>query len=98
MRPLLHGDVSSAARVLLGVPPAERDLLCRRMITEAEIADRHVAATGRLHPDFGNGSLMSAARRRALADEPGFDDPHYCSCFELVLRHLIRFHVSRTRS
>ncbi|MEX0320097.1 MAG: hypothetical protein AB3N21_19235 [Ruegeria sp.] len=95
MRPVLHGDVSSAARALLYAPPAQRDRLCRRLVVEAEIADRHVAATGRLHPLYGNGSLMAAARKRMLADEPGFDDPNYCACFEMVLRQVVRFRLSR---
>ncbi len=59
------------------------------MVAEAELADRHVQRTGRLHPLYGNGSLMTAARTRVLADEPGFDDLDYCQCFEMVLRQLI---------
>lgn len=98
MRPVLHGDVSSAARVLLTVPQAQRERLCARMISEAELADRHVAATGRLHPVYGNGALMAAARSRSLADEPSFSDTEYCRCFETVLRHLIRFQLNRPRS
>ena len=98
MRPVLHGDISAAARALLTAPQAERDRLCSRMIQEAEMADRHVGQTGRLHPLFGNGSLMAVARNRRLADEPSFDDLQYCQCFETVLRHLIRFQINRTRS
>ncbi len=98
MRPILHGDVSAAARALLAAPAAIRARLCDRLIAEAEMADLHVAETGRLHPVFGNGSLMAAARGRKLADEPRFDDIQYCQCFELVLQALIRFHITRTRS
>ncbi|NVO55612.1 hypothetical protein HW561_07405 [Rhodobacteraceae bacterium B1Z28] len=98
MRPVLHGDVSSAARALLAAPQPERDRLCIRMITEAELADVHVGQTGRLHPLYGNGSLMATARNRVLVDEPGFDDVQYCQCFELVLRHLVRFHINRKHS
>ncbi|WP_170759385.1 hypothetical protein [Ruegeria lacuscaerulensis] len=98
MRPVLHGDVSAAARVLLTAPQADRDRLCARMIHEAELADRHVGQTGQLHPLFGNGSLMAAARNRRLADEPGFDNLQYCQCFELVLRHLITFQINWTRN
>lgn len=90
MRPVLHGDVSSAARALLAAAPDCRERLCIRMIGEAELAHRHVAETGRLHPLYGNGSLMAAARGRKLADEPSFDDRQYCQCFELVLRCLIQ--------
>lgn len=98
MRPVLHGDISAAARALLAAPPAERRRLCARMIAEAELADRHMCATGRLHPVLGNGSLMAAARNRVLADEPGFDDLSYCQCFEMVLHLLIRFHLSQKHS
>lgn len=97
MRPILHGDVSSAARALLMIPPQAREGACRRMIREAEQADRHVRRTGRVHPFWGNGSLMAAARRRSLADEPGFDDADYCRCFELVLRGLIEHHCGSAR-
>ncbi len=98
MRPLLHGDVSSAARALLSAPPDHREHLCAQLIAEAELAVIHVQATGRLHPVFGNGSLMAAARRKPLADEPSFHNLQYCECFEMVIRHLIRYHLSRMRN
>lgn len=98
MRPVLHGDVSAAARALLAVAQPDRGALCVRMIHEAELADRHLERTGKLHPVYGNGSLMAVARNRALADEPGFDDLQYCQCFEMVLHQLARFQAGRTRS
>ena len=97
MRPVLHGDVSNAARALLYVPRGLRAGLCARMIEETEAADSYVARVGRLHPLWGNGSLMSAARKRMLADEPGFDNVEYCECFEMVLRKLADWRVSRSR-
>ncbi len=98
MRPVLHGDVSAAARALLAAPQADRTRLCVRMIHEAVLADGHLKRTGQLHPVFGNGSLMAVARNRALADEPGFDNLQYCQCFETVLHHLSRFLITRQRS
>lgn len=92
MRPVLHGDVSCAARALYAAAPGRRAVLCARMIAEAEEADRYRARHGRLHPRWGNGSLMAAARRYPLADEPGFDDPDYCRCFMQVLAMLARRH------
>lgn len=88
MRPLLHGDLASAARLLLTVPPAARGDLCRQLLAEAEAADAHRRATGKLHPRWGNGSLMAAARKRPLPPEPGFDDGDYCHAFATVLRML----------
>ncbi len=98
MRPVLHGDVSAAARALLAAPQWERQKLCALLIAEADLADQHVRRTGDLHPIFGNGSLMAAARSRRLADESDFGDIQYCQCFEMVLSQLIRFLVSRTHS
>lgn len=95
---MLHGDLSAAARALFAVPQPQRKSLCLKMIAEAELADAHVRSSGRLHPLYGNGSLMAAARNRKLVDEPGFDDVNYCQCFELVLRQLVRFHLSQRRS
>ena len=88
MRPVLHGDVSCAARALFAVPPEARAALCQRMLREAEAADRFRLRHGRLHPRWGNGSLMAVARRYPMADEPGFDDAGYRRCFVMVLRAL----------
>lgn len=98
MRPVLHGDVSNAARALLGVPKTMRSGLLDRLIREAEAADRHVRRTGRLHPLWGNGSLMSAARKRVLVTEPGFDDSEYCQCFGEVLEQLVAHRINQKRS
>ncbi|MGR3617397.1 MAG: DUF7742 family protein, partial [Paracoccaceae bacterium] len=86
-----------AARVLLRLPEKVRSEVCVRLFTEADAADRFVAANGRLHPDWGNGSLMSAARKRMLAPERGFDDHDYCGCFELVLQKLTDWRLSQKR-
>ena len=91
MRPVLHGDLTSLARLLLSAAPGERQALCARVIGEAEQADAHLARTGRVHPLWGNGSLMSAARKRPLPDEPGLDDAEYCDCLETALQVLSRW-------
>lgn len=98
MRPVQHGDVSCAARVLLRVPEQQRLLICQRMIDEAEAAYVYVRENGGLHPLWGNGSLMAAARGRVLADEPSFEDLEYCQCFEMVLQAVVKIRVSRMRN
>lgn len=85
MRPVLHGDVTSVARALLWVPRQLRRDLSVQIFEQAEQADRYMQQHGRLHPKFGNGSLMAAARRYPLADEPTFDCADYCRCFSTVL-------------
>jgi len=90
--------VSSAARALLSIPKADRRLVCQRMIREAEVADVFMRRQRRAHPFWGNGSLMSAARKRLLPDEPSFDDADYCMCFETVLRCLIDRQINSEHS
>ncbi|MEX0348018.1 MAG: hypothetical protein AB3N15_01235 [Paracoccaceae bacterium] len=94
---MLHGDVSSAARALLMVEPGARKDLSALLVSEAQEAAAHVKGTGRLHPRYGNGSLMSAAHQRPLANEPGFDNPDYCACVIDVLRAVMRHHRSKGR-
>lgn len=89
MRRVLHGDVVAAARALLAAPPARRAALIARLIDEAEAADAHRRRTGRAHPVFGTGSLMSAALSRPCASEPYLDEPDYAACMVQVLEALI---------
>lgn len=95
MRPVLHGDVTAAARALLMVPAEAREALCRRMIEEADFADRYAQRMGRPHRDWGNGTLMAAARARPLADEPALGEERYCRCLETVFRLLLEWREAR---
>lgn len=88
MRPILHGDATSAARALMAAAPEARIDLLVRILREAEIADRHVLETRSVHPQFGNGTLMAAARRHPILPEPDFDDDCYADCFATVLTGL----------
>ncbi|HCQ66326.1 MAG TPA: hypothetical protein DIU07_14765 [Rhodobacteraceae bacterium] len=89
MRRVLYGDVRAAARALLAVPQEGRGPLLVRLFTEAETADAHRLATGRAHPHFGTGSLMSAALAHAVAREPYLDDPGYAGCMGQVFEALV---------
>jgi len=89
MRPVLHGDVTSVARALLNVPKKDRPRLCRQIFEQADVADKHVQRTRHLH-QFGNGSLMAAARRYPLADEPTFDCAQYCECIIQTLSAVMK--------
>ncbi|MDX1742976.1 MAG: hypothetical protein R3186_05205 [Ruegeria sp.] len=63
MRPVLHGDDSAAARVLLAALPEDRESLCARMFREGQLACKHVTQTGQLHPEFGTCSVMVAQQK-----------------------------------
>jgi len=89
MRAVLPGDLSAAARVLLGLPPDERAQAARRLVQEAEIADRYRRNTGSVHPGFGSGSLMSRALRAAPLPEPLIDQPDYARCLIRVLEAIL---------
>ena len=57
----------------------------------AALAAAHVAHTGTLHPQWGNGSLDAVARRCCrLATEPFWDDPCYIKCLMISLQELQR--------
>lgn len=89
MRPVLYSDLRAAALAVLAVPEGARPSLCTQLLREADFADKFVRRTGRLHPDWGNGTLMAVARLRHLASDRTFDDPGYCSAFQLILSGLI---------
>ncbi|MCJ7873735.1 hypothetical protein Q4577_13335 [Marinovum sp. 2_MG-2023] len=97
MRPVLHGDVTAAARAMLMVPAEAREGLCRRMIEEADFADRYAKRLGRAHRDWGNGTLMAAARVRPLAAEPPLGEDAYCRCLETVFHLLLEWRSTRRR-
>jgi hypothetical protein len=88
MRPPLHGDAVSVARVLLTVRPARRRWVLARMFREANLAHRHVSRWSLAHPIWGDGSLMTAALRRHPSAEPALDDADYCICLALTYRAL----------
>lgn len=88
MRPVLPGDVSTAARALLLVPREARAAQARRLIDQASAADAHCRQTGRAHGRWGNGTLMAAAYSHPLGQEIRFDDPDYLDCQLHVLKAL----------
>ncbi|WP_136442345.1 hypothetical protein [Pacificoceanicola onchidii] len=89
MRPVLHGDVRAAARALLSVPACAREGLARRLVAQAEAADRYRKRMGRAHPFWGNGTLMAAALGRgAVAADRRLDDVEFADCFVAVLEAL----------
>ncbi|MDO6586059.1 hypothetical protein Q4543_11045 [Salipiger sp. 1_MG-2023] len=85
MRPVLHGDLVAAARALLCVPREQRWRVARDLVAQADVADRYRRRLGRVHPGWGNGTLMAAALGRPCAPERRLDDPDYTDCLILAL-------------
>jgi len=89
MRPVMHGDVVAAARVLYALPSGRRGGALERMMHHAARADRFRRKTGRSHPEWGDGSLMVTALATAPPPEPRLDDADYCGCMAMVFEALV---------
>jgi hypothetical protein len=85
MRPVLLGDVVTAARALLKVAPSDRPRRLALLLSAADTAERHGRRAGRSHPRHGDGSLMAAALAYGASPEPSLEDADYCRCLVLVL-------------
>lgn len=90
MRPVLHGDIVAVARVLYAQPVRERDVVLKRLLQVAGWADQFRRATGRMHPVWGDGSLMTAALAAKPPPEPRLDDVEYCGCMAMVFEALVQ--------
>jgi hypothetical protein len=89
MRPVLPGDVSTAARALLAVPKHERPALAHLLVARADMAHGFAQTWGRAHPVWGTGSLMSAALHLPCHPEPVASDPAYALALIDVLRAVV---------
>ncbi|MGR3494261.1 DUF7742 family protein, partial [Citreimonas sp.] len=75
---------------LLAAPFGNRRTLARQLLREATCADAHRRRTGRAHPFWGNGTLMSAALAHRPPPEPALDDRDYLACLRLVIDVLLQ--------
>jgi len=89
MRSVGLGDVAAAARALMAVPEAERAALMRRLLDEAERADRFRRRCGRVHPWLGNGTLMARALACRRADVAGPGDAAYLAALAQVIEMVL---------
>lgn len=97
MRSVLLGDLTNAARAILMVPEADRQQFCARLLQNADWADCFGKRFRRPHAVWGDGSLMSAARKYPLVDEPSLGDLEYCKSLHLVLSALIDRQLQRRK-
>lgn len=90
MRPVLIGDILCLARVLHRARPPDRPALCQRLILQAEAADKFRKRFRRVHPMWGNGSLMGRATQadaQALR-HISLSDPDFCEALGVALQKL----------
>lgn len=95
MRPVTLTDLAAAARVLLAQPEAQRAAAMAALIARAEAADRLRRDSGRLHPAYGNGTLLAAALAHPGANPPP-GDCDYLACLALAAEALLRHGATRT--
>uniref|UniRef100_UPI004038AAAC DUF7742 family protein n=1 Tax=Yoonia phaeophyticola TaxID=3137369 RepID=UPI004038AAAC len=88
VRAVQLADIEAAARALLVVPAHERAALATKICQRAQAADKYRRRLGRVHPDFGTGSILSAAARFRQAPRPDRICSDYLGCFAQVCTHL----------
>lgn len=91
LRPVLPGDLEFAIRAILLIHDSARANAVQRLIQQACDAEQHRQRTGRAHPRFGTGSLMSAASTWPLAPLPGHCDRAYLAALQRVTHGLLTF-------
>jgi len=70
MRAVALADIEAALRVLLLHEPAVQPRIATRLIDQAHCGDKYRKRLGKPHPQFGSGTLMSAASKHARAARP----------------------------
>lgn len=93
MREITQGDLRLAARVLLGRSEGAWPALMAEMLAEAHHADRYRKVFGRVHPRFGNGTLMAVAFARAPVPEPPAGDMRYLEALRAVIEAVLAWRL-----
>ena len=91
MRPVTLADLETAQRVVKMAPVAARAGVARQLLKQAEVADAHRLRTGDLHPDFGSGTLQSAAQGWPMAPRAAAFDQEALAVFMLLLSQIVDF-------
>ena len=93
MRTITHGDVSVVARAVRGMPSDEQQEFVRTLLVNAHAADRYCRKTGRVHPQWGNGSLMAAAHGAGVptGHTPFMSDVSYLEAFAAVIHTILEW-------
>ena len=95
MRPVQLADIEVAARVLMPIDPPARFRVMTEIVDRAVAADRYRKTCGRAHPDFGCGTLMSAAERYEKIARPVSCGRDYLACVVIVASVLTDRHSNQ---
>ena len=89
MRPVHLMDLDRATRVLMACVPEQRHTLANRLVTHARTADRYRQRLQVPHPQFGTGTLRSAAQGYPHTSVPNHCDTAYLSCLTIIIQTLL---------
>lgn len=89
--PVFPHDLQDAVRALLAACECDRAGRARGILARAKTAARYRAEHNVAHPQFGTGSVSSAARSYVLAPVPGACDSNYMQCLRLFLETYLKF-------
>lgn len=88
MRSATLGEIGLLARVLMTLPPDRRWSAARQIVAEVKTAETHLRLTGRCHPAFGDGSLMSRCLSLSPSAEPLASDRDFLSSVIIACREI----------
>ena len=91
MRAPTASEVVLLARVLSRVSARDRLASAASILAETDSADLHRRRTGRAHPAFGDGSLMTRCSLLCPPPEPLADDREFLACLALAANAVL-FH------
>jgi len=97
MRPILIDDLDICTRALLDVDQADRTDRMRRILWQADVADRYRKRLRRLHR-YGDGSLKSAVLQNGPVATPAQCDANYCRTLVSVLTEIADWRMGHSRS
>jgi hypothetical protein len=93
MRPAQLADLEIAARVVAVLPARERLAMIKQLCDQAQIADEYREISGKPHPKFGNGTLMSAAFKHAVPPRAALCDRALLTSLAALCAHLAEDHA-----
>ena len=98
MRRVMIGDLLALARGIAELAPEYQRVACHEAFDRAHVADKFRKWHGRLHPQWGDGSVMGYALRGVpqlqCAD---VGDSEYCHALGVVLACLADWRFSQSR-
>jgi hypothetical protein len=89
MRVPAASEIVLLARVISRAEPRDRPALAASILAQTDRAHDHLCKTGRVHPAFGDGSLMARCSLLFPPSEPLGDDREFVDCLAMAARAVL---------